>query len=120
MQHFQLTCIFLAECFKDMSNHVAQERHDCKVVLNKSKLHIEADIFVDMSCCVVWLCAEYRTDLEDTLKDPYHDLFIELGTLCQVCIPSKVVKLEDIGPTFGCRCYDLWCLYLSEISCSQD
>src|SRR6266581_767555 len=84
-----------------MSNHVTQERHDCKMVLNKSKLHIEADIFIDMSCCVVWFRTEDWTHLEDTLKDSHHDLLIELGTLRQVCISPEVVKIErkaDIAP----------------------
>src|SRR6266568_7991958 len=120
MRQLQLTCILCAGSFKDMSNHVTQERHDCKVVLNKSKLNIEADIFIDMSCCVVWFRTEDWTHLEDTLKDSHHDLLIELGTLRQVCISPEVVKFEDIGSTFCCRCNDLWRLYLSKISCSQD
>src|SRR6266699_3503926 len=86
-----------------MSNHITQERHDCKVVLNKSKLNIEADIFVDMPCCIVWFCTEDWTHLEDTLKDSHHNLLIELGTLRQVCISvkSRLVKIErkaDIAP----------------------
>src|SRR6266567_2627589 len=120
MRQLQLACILFAKSFQDLSNHVTQERHDCKVVLNKSKLNIEADIFVDMASCVVWFCTEDWTHLEDTLKDSHHNLLIELGTLRQVCISPEVVKFEDIGPTFCCRCNDLWRLYLSKISFSQD
>ena len=61
-----------------------------------------------------------KANLEDTLKDAHHDLFVELGTLRQVCISSKVVQLENIGPALGRRGNDLWRLYLSKIARSQD
>ena len=84
-----------------MSNHVTQERHDCKMVLNKSKLNIEADIFVDIASCVVWFCTEDWTHLEDTLKDPHHSLLVKLRTLRQERWPPKVVQLKDCGTAFG-------------------
>jgi hypothetical protein len=98
MQRFQLTCKPFTKFLKDISNHVTQERHDSEVVLNKSKLDIEADIFVDMSRRVVWLCTENRTHFKDAFKDPHHNLLIELGTLSQVCISPEVIKFEDICP----------------------
>src|SRR5215467_3108320 len=103
-----------------MCDHITQESHDCKMVLNKAKLDIKADILVDMPCRIVWLCTENRTYLEDSFKNTHHYLLIELWTLRQVCISPEVVKFEDISSTFCCRCNNLRRLYFCKIPFSQN
>src|SRR6266487_3221190 len=119
-QQLQFTCTELAERFQDTRNHVTQEGHHCKMVLDKAELNIQADIFVDVACRVMRLGAEDRANLEDALEDSHHDLLIELGTLCQVSISPKVVQFEDISPALGSRGDDLWRLYLGEIARAKD
>src|SRR5215471_15381327 len=114
-QQAQFTCMERAERFQDASDHVTQEGHDRKVVLDKAELDIQAYIFVDVASGVMWFSTEDGTYLEDAFEDSHHNLFVELGTLRQVSISPKVVKFEDIGPALSRRGDNLWRLYFSEI-----
>src|SRR5258708_12170822 len=97
-QQLQFAGILFAERFQDTGDHVTQQSHHGKVVLDKAKFNIQAHILIDVARGVVWLGTKDRTDLEDALEDSHHDLLVKLRTLRQVCGPPKVVQFEDIAP----------------------
>src|SRR5215467_11230783 len=84
------------------------------VVLDEAEFDIQANILIDVTNGVVWLCAEDRADLKDALEDTDHDLLVELWALRQVCRSPKVVEFEHVGATLGSRSDNLWRLYLGE------
>src|SRR5438045_1800741 len=65
------------------------------MVLNKAKLGIQADIFVDVTCGVVRFRAKDRAHLENTLKDTHHCLLVKLRALRQERWPSLGVAHID-------------------------
>src|SRR5947209_10084943 len=118
-QQLQFRSIVLAECLQDVRDHISQQCHYREMVLDKAKLGVQADIFIDMARGVVRLGAEDRADLEDALKDANHDLLVELRTLCQVGGPPKVVQLKDVGSALGCSSDNLRRLNLCKVACGQ-
>src|SRR5258707_10307689 len=118
-QQLQFRSILLAKCLQDVRDHISQQSHYREMVLDKAKLGVQADIFIDMARRVVRLGAEDRADLEDALEDTNHDLLVELWTLCQVGRASKVVQLEDVSPALGCSSDNLRRLYLRKAACGQ-
>src|SRR6266849_5606990 len=103
----------------DTGDHIAQEGHDRKVVLDEAEFNVQANILVDVASGVMRLGAEDRADLEDTLEDTDHDLLVELRALRQVCRSPKVVELEDVGTALGSRGDNLWRLYLGEATSGE-
>src|SRR5207237_943783 len=89
------------------------------MVLNKAKLGIQADIFVDVTCGVVRFRAKDRAHLEDTLKDTDHCLLVKLRALRQERWPSKVVQLENVRAALSSCRHDLWRLYLGKSALNQ-
>src|SRR5437764_1199442 len=89
------------------------------MVLNKAKLGIQADIFVDVTCSVVRLRAKGRANLEDTLKDTHHSLLVKLRALRQERWPSKVVQLENVRAALSSCRHDLWRLDLGKSALNQ-
>ena len=87
------------------------------MIPDEAHLHVHADIFIKVTCSVVWFSPEDRTDLEDTLKDTYHDLFVELRALCQVRGSTKVVELEYVCTALSGGGNDFRRLYLCKASC---
>src|SRR5438045_2925212 len=71
------------------------------MVLDESKLSVQADILIDVTRGIVRLRAKDRTNLKDTLKDAHHVLLIKLRTLRQERWPPKVVQLEDVSPALS-------------------
>jgi hypothetical protein len=84
------------------------------VVLDEAKLHVQADVLVDVADGVVRLGAEDRSHLEDALKDADHDLLVELRALRQEGRAAKVVELKDVGPALRGRGDDLGRLHFGE------
>src|SRR5258708_2589009 len=107
--------ILLIEGREDSSNHIAQQRHNRKVVFNETKLGVQADIFIDMARCIMRLRSKDRSNLKDSLEDTYQILLIELGTLGQVGGTSKVIKLKNVGSALGCRSNNFRRLYLIKV-----
>src|SRR5579859_2050214 len=89
------------------------------MVFYEAELGVETDIFVDVTCGVVWFGAKDGADLKDAFKDSHHDLFVELWALRKVCGSSKVVQLKDVRATFSGRGNDLGCLYFGELAGAQ-
>src|SRR6266566_112633 len=101
---------------QNAGDNLAQQSHDREVVLDETKLGIQAYVLVDVARCVVRFSAEDRANLEDPLEDAHHDLLIELWALCQKGRASKVVQLEDVCSAFSCRGNKLGCLYLCKVT----
>src|SRR2546423_1239168 len=89
------------------------------MVLDESKLGVQADILVDVARGIVRLRAKDRANFKDTLKDAHHGLFIKLRALRQERWPPKVVQLEDVSAAFSSRRHDLRCLYLGKSACAE-
>src|SRR5260370_22117259 len=104
--------MLFGERFQDNGDHVTQQSHHGKVVLDKAKFNIQAHILIDVARGVVWPGTEDPTDLEDTPEDSHHHLLVKLPTLRQVCGTPKVVQFEDIGAALRRRGNDLRLLYL--------
>src|ERR1051326_8179953 len=104
---------------ENASDDITQQGHNREVIFDETKLDIQADILVDVACCVVRLGSEERGNLENTLEDAHHDLLIELWTLCQVGGAPKVVQLEDVCTAFSGRGNDFGCLYLCKIAARE-
>src|SRR5262249_8645460 len=98
---------------------IAEQGHDGEVTFDKAKFHIQADVFINMPSSFMWLGAEHRTNLKDTLEDADHDLLIKLRALGQISWATKVVETKDVRAAFGGSGNDFWRLYFSEITCPQ-
>src|ERR1051326_7157863 len=109
LQQRQLSAVLLIEGCQDTCNGIAQHLHDGEVVLDKTELGVQADIFTKVARGVVRLGPENRTDLKDPLEDADHDLLVKLRALRQVSGPPEVVELEDVGPALGSCRNDLRC-----------
>src|SRR5579884_2898502 len=106
-QEIQFGLIVFAETIQNARQQVAQKSHDGEMVLDEAHLQIQADIFIEMTSCIVSFGAKDGANLEDALEDAHHDLLVELGALSQVSRTTKVVQLEDVSTAFGSGGNDL-------------
>ena len=65
-----------------------------------SHFKIHTGILIQVPCRIMLFRPENRSDFKYSFIHPYHHLFIELGTLGQVCILSEIIQPEDIRSPF--------------------
>ena len=101
----KLYCVLEKSCF---------HFHDILKSVDIAHLKIKACIFVQMTFCVMLLCAEYRSGLKYTVKNAYHHLFIKLRALCQNSRFMKIAQLEQVCTALCTSGSDLRCVDLGK------
>ena len=91
----------LLDLLDHVDHELANEVKDFEVVILELHLHIETCEFAEMAICVGVLCAEYWSDLKDSLEvSTKSHLLVELRTLCKASVLLEVLELEHIRTAF--------------------
>ena len=92
------------QILNNIFKHSRFHSHNIMHIVDKSYFKIKSDIFVQMTCRVVFFGSVNRSNFKHSVKECYASLFVELRTLCKICVFIKVFQFEYISTALStCR-----------------
>src|SRR3989344_782320 len=98
---FQIWLIF---CPYFINYFVEQSAQESLQVIDVYKTHLAVNrgIFGHVASRSDWFCPINRCNFKNSLKNPYHHLFVKLWALSQSSFLSKIIKFKYFSSSFCC------------------